>query len=73
MEFRHLGGSAFMVPALSLGTGTFGGATELFKAWRSSDVAEATRVRTGSQRRGLLALPPDLCGRGEPSCTASTP
>ena len=33
-----------MVPALSLGTGTFGGGTEFFKAWGSSDVAEATRL-----------------------------
>jgi aryl-alcohol dehydrogenase-like predicted oxidoreductase len=44
MEFRQLGGSGFMVPALSLGTGTFGGGGELFKAWGSSDVAEATRL-----------------------------
>jgi aryl-alcohol dehydrogenase-like predicted oxidoreductase len=29
---------------LSLGTGTFGGTTELFKAWGTSDVAEASRL-----------------------------
>lgn len=29
---------------LSYGTGTFGGGTEFFKAWGSSDVAEATRL-----------------------------
>jgi aryl-alcohol dehydrogenase-like predicted oxidoreductase len=44
MEFRQLGGSGFKVPVLSLGTGTFGGSTEFFKAWGASDVAEATRL-----------------------------
>jgi aryl-alcohol dehydrogenase-like predicted oxidoreductase len=44
MEQRQLGGSGFMVPALTLGTGTFGGGTEFFKAWGASDVAEATRL-----------------------------
>ncbi len=34
----------FKVPALSLGTGTFGGGNELFRAWGASDVAEATRL-----------------------------
>src|SRR5271165_2680624 len=44
MEYRRLGGSGFKVPVLSFGTGTFGGSGELFKAWGSSDVAEATRL-----------------------------
>jgi aryl-alcohol dehydrogenase-like predicted oxidoreductase len=44
MEFRQLGKSGLKVPALSFGTGTFGGGTEFFKAWGSSDVAEATRL-----------------------------
>jgi aryl-alcohol dehydrogenase-like predicted oxidoreductase len=44
MEFRQLGNSGFKVPVLSLGTGTFGGSTEFFKAWGASDVAEATRL-----------------------------
>jgi aryl-alcohol dehydrogenase-like predicted oxidoreductase len=44
MEYRQLGGSGFKVPVLSLGTGTFGGGNELFKAWGQSDVAEATRL-----------------------------
>ena len=44
MEHRRLGGSGFMVPALTLGTGTFGGGNEFFKAWGASDVAEATRL-----------------------------
>ena len=33
-----------MVPALSFGTGTFGGGTEFFKAWGASDDVEATRI-----------------------------
>ena len=44
MEFRQLGGSGFKVPVLSFGTGTFGGGGEFFKAWGSTDVAEATRL-----------------------------
>jgi aryl-alcohol dehydrogenase-like predicted oxidoreductase len=44
MEYRLLGGSGLKVPALSFGTGTFGGATEFFKAWGATDVAEARRL-----------------------------
>lgn len=44
MEFRQLGGSGFKVPLLSLGTGTFGGGNEFFKAWGQTEVAEATRL-----------------------------
>jgi len=44
MEFRQLGRSGLKVPVLSFGTGTFGGGTEFFKAWGTSDVAEATRL-----------------------------
>lgn len=44
MEYRVLGGSGFKVPALTFGTGTFGGKGEFFKAWGGSDVAEATRL-----------------------------
>jgi aryl-alcohol dehydrogenase-like predicted oxidoreductase len=44
MEFRQLGKSGLKVPVLSFGTGTFGGGNEFFKAWGSSDVAEATRL-----------------------------
>jgi aryl-alcohol dehydrogenase-like predicted oxidoreductase len=44
MEFRTLGRSGLKVPVLSFGTGTFGGSNEFFKAWGSSDVAEATRL-----------------------------
>lgn len=44
MEYRQLGDSGLRVPVLSFGTGTFGGSTEFFKAWGSTDVAEATRL-----------------------------
>ena len=44
MEYRQLGASGLKVPALTLGTGTFGGGNEFFKAWGASDVAEATRL-----------------------------
>jgi aryl-alcohol dehydrogenase-like predicted oxidoreductase len=44
MEFRQLGKSGFKVPALCLGTATFGGKGELFQAWGQTDVAEATRL-----------------------------
>jgi aryl-alcohol dehydrogenase-like predicted oxidoreductase len=44
MEYRQLGYSGLKVPALCFGTGTFGGGTEFFKAWGSTDVAEATRL-----------------------------
>jgi aryl-alcohol dehydrogenase-like predicted oxidoreductase len=44
MDYRLLGNSGFKVPVLSFGTGTFGGGNEFFKAWGSSDVAEATRL-----------------------------
>jgi aryl-alcohol dehydrogenase-like predicted oxidoreductase len=44
MEYRQLGACGLKVPALSLGTGTFGGGTEFFRSWGASDVAEATRL-----------------------------
>lgn len=44
MEYRILGRSGLKVPVLSLGTGTFGGGGEFFKAWGQTDVAEATRL-----------------------------
>ena len=44
MEYRQLGGSGLKVPALSFGTGTFGGKGALFNAWGNTDVAEATRL-----------------------------
>ncbi|MFI4874274.1 MAG: aldo/keto reductase [Blastopirellula sp. JB062] len=44
MQYRQLGGSGLQVPALSFGTGTFGGAGEHFKAWGNTDVAAATKM-----------------------------
>jgi len=44
MEYRRLGRSGLNVPALSFGTGTFGGKGEFFAAWGSTDVAEARRL-----------------------------
>jgi aryl-alcohol dehydrogenase-like predicted oxidoreductase len=44
MEQRRLGASGLTVPALTMGTVTFGGGTDFFKAWGSTDVAEATRL-----------------------------
>ncbi|MCK9918441.1 aldo/keto reductase [Microbacteriaceae bacterium K1510] len=44
MEYRSLGRSGLKVPALSFGTGTFGGQGPLFSAWGTSDVVEARRL-----------------------------
>jgi aryl-alcohol dehydrogenase-like predicted oxidoreductase len=44
MEYRQLGASGLRVPALSFGTGTFGGQGPLFGAWGTSDAAEARRL-----------------------------
>ena len=44
MEQRRLGASGFMVPALSLGTGTFGGGNEFFAAWGSTNADGARRL-----------------------------
>ncbi len=44
MEFRQLGGSGLKVPALSLGTGTFGGGNDFFRAWGTVDATQATRL-----------------------------
>jgi aryl-alcohol dehydrogenase-like predicted oxidoreductase len=43
MDYRLLGGSGFSVPVLSLGTATFGGGTDFYRAWGATDVAEARR------------------------------
>ncbi|WKU43385.1 aldo/keto reductase [Streptomyces sp. VNUA116] len=44
MEYRRLGDSGLMVPALSFGAGTFGGRGDLFGAWGDTDAAEARRL-----------------------------
>lgn len=53
MEFRTLGRSGFKVPILSLGTGTFGGKGEFFKAWGATDVSEASRLVAISLEAGM--------------------
>jgi aryl-alcohol dehydrogenase-like predicted oxidoreductase len=44
MDHRQLGASGLKVPALSLGTGTFGGATDFFAAWGSTNAEGARRL-----------------------------
>ena len=71
MEYRQLGGSGFKVPVLSLGTGTFGGGNEFFKAWGASDVAEATRLVDVCLDAGLTMFDSadiysERPGRGDP-------
>jgi aryl-alcohol dehydrogenase-like predicted oxidoreductase len=44
MDYRQLGGSGFKVPVLSLGTGTFGGGNDFFRAWGSTDADGARRL-----------------------------
>ncbi|TGT94566.1 aldo/keto reductase, partial [bacterium M00.F.Ca.ET.155.01.1.1] len=44
MEYRRLGASGLKVPALSFGTGTFGGSGPLFSHWGNSDAQEARRL-----------------------------
>jgi aryl-alcohol dehydrogenase-like predicted oxidoreductase len=53
MEYRTLGASGLKVPALSLGTGTFGGRGPLFAAWGTTDVTEARRLIDISLEAGL--------------------
>ena len=43
MEYRKLNGSGLFVPALTLGTGTFGG-SHGFEGWGHTGVDEATRM-----------------------------
>ncbi len=43
MEYRKVSGSGLFVPALTLGTGTFGG-TNGFEGWGNTDVTQATRM-----------------------------
>jgi aryl-alcohol dehydrogenase-like predicted oxidoreductase len=44
VEYRRLGSSGLKVPALSFGTGTFGGVGPLFSAWGNADAKEARRL-----------------------------
>ncbi len=53
MEFRQLGGSGFKVPALCLGTGTFGAKKEHIRAFGVTEVEEATRLVDIALEAGL--------------------
>lgn len=53
MEQRLLGKTGFRIPALSLGTGTFGGTNEFFRRWGQTDVKEATRLVDVSMDHGI--------------------
>ena len=44
MEHRPLGRCGLMIPALVLGTATFGGGNAFFRKWGATDVAEATSL-----------------------------
>jgi aryl-alcohol dehydrogenase-like predicted oxidoreductase len=44
VEYRRLGSSGLFVPALSFGTGTFGGKGAFFSTWGNTDVADARRM-----------------------------
>jgi aryl-alcohol dehydrogenase-like predicted oxidoreductase len=44
MEYRRLGASGLQVPALSFGTGTFGGQGPLVGAWGNTSAREARRM-----------------------------
>jgi len=53
MEFRQLGGSGFKVPALCLGTGTFGAKKEHIRAFGVTEVEEATKLVDIALEAGL--------------------
>jgi aryl-alcohol dehydrogenase-like predicted oxidoreductase len=44
MEVRQLGKSGLRVSVLGFGTATFGGGSDFYRAWGSTDVREATRL-----------------------------
>ncbi len=44
MDYRTLGASGLKVPALSFGTGTFGGSGPLFGNWGATDIEQARRL-----------------------------
>jgi aryl-alcohol dehydrogenase-like predicted oxidoreductase len=44
MDYRRLGASGLLVPALSFGAGTFSGRGELFGAWGDTGARQARRL-----------------------------
>src|SRR3974390_1314473 len=63
MEHRQLGRSGLFVPALTLGTGTFGGRPG--SAWGSTDEKEATRLVDVCLEHGLTMFDSaDIYGGG---------
>jgi aryl-alcohol dehydrogenase-like predicted oxidoreductase len=44
LEYKRLGGSGLIVPALSFGTATFGGGNAFFKSWGSTQTQEAKEL-----------------------------
>lgn len=44
MEHRRLGASGLSVPVLAFGTATFGGGSEFFRKWGTTDLADARRL-----------------------------
>ncbi|MEU4648880.1 aldo/keto reductase [Nocardia fluminea] len=53
MEYRRLGASGLLVPALGFGAGTFGGRGALFSAWGDTDAAQARRLIDISLEAGV--------------------
>jgi aryl-alcohol dehydrogenase-like predicted oxidoreductase len=53
MEYRQLGRSGLRVPALTFGSGTFGGGGAFFKEWGDTDVKGATRLVDVCLENGL--------------------
>lgn len=44
MEYRALGNSGLMIPVMTFGTATFGGAPGLFKSWGDTKVEQAREL-----------------------------
>ncbi len=53
MEYRSLGRSGLQVSVLTLGTATFGGGNDFFKAWGSTQAEEAAKLLDVCQEAGV--------------------